>query len=146
MERMSRIRKRHIPREQILALSNNPLERPGPNQRTSGCPRSEELFERPLRVAGLKVKTRAPALTKASASAWKPAASEAAKPAAATSGEAPWVTTAARAVFESFLAVAVVDAPLVRVGEDFVGLGHVMELLCGPLGLVLVLVGVVLQR
>lgn len=108
MERVSRIRKRHIPREQILALSHNPLERPASNQRTSGCSRSEELLKRPLSITGLEVKVRAPALTKASAR--KPTTTESAKP-AATPGKATWIT-AARAMFESFLAIAVVNAAL----------------------------------
>lgn len=131
--------------DQILAVSNNPEERSASDQRTSGAT-SEELLECPLGVASLEVEplaAAAAALAEASA-ARKPARSETIETTGAAREAAS--SSVATAVLQPFLPVLVVNASLIGVRQDFVGLGNVGELLGGPLLLLLVLVGVVLER
>ena len=128
---------------QILAVSNNPQERSASDQRTSGTT-SEELLERPLGVAGLEVEPLAAAALAEASAARKPAGSETREAAAAAAREA--ASSITTAVLQPLLPVLVIDAPLLGVGQDFIGLRNVGELLGGPLLLFLVLVRVVLER
>lgn len=131
--------------DDILELPDKPQVRPASHQRTSGCSTAEELFERSVRVAGLEMErlpTAAPA---------EPSARKAAKPLEASSRTAREASSSssiasARPVLEAFLTELIVDAALLGVGEDLVGLGNVFELLRRPRLLLLVLVWVVLER
>lgn len=122
----------------ILEMPNNPEERPASHQRTSRGPLSEELLKCPLRIASLEMEPLATALTKASTR--KPA-----RPESVGEASSAAAVVTASPMLQAFLAKLIVDASLLRVGQNFVSLGNVGELFRGPLLFLLILVRVVLE-